>query len=126
MKRRSAHNAFAALVVFTSAAALTVAAMGPAGAAAPMSGVLRAPVTTSAASANRPAKVMAKSTKRKAKVVVYKNCAALNKVYPHGVGRPGARDHTSGKPDTRFAVNKAVYRANTARDRDKDGIACER
>ena len=25
----------------------------------------------------------------------YKSCKALNKVYPHGVGRKGARDRTS-------------------------------
>ena len=27
----------------------------------------------------------------------FKNCTAMNKVYPHGVGKKGARDHTSGK-----------------------------
>ena len=27
---------------------------------------------------------------------MYRNCKALNRVYPHGVGRYGARDHTSG------------------------------
>jgi hypothetical protein len=59
-------------------------------------------------------------------VLVYPNCAALTVDYPHGVGRPGARDHTSGTPDTRFTVNRAVYDANTARDGDGDGIACER
>ncbi len=60
-------------------------------------------------------------------VTVFANCAALNKVYPHGVGKPGARDHTaSGKnPVTNFTINAAVYDANTARDGDKDGIACE-
>ncbi len=58
----------------------------------------------------------------------YKNCAALNKVYPHGVGRKGAKDHVSGhtRKVTTFKVSTAVYNANTARDRDKDGIACEK
>lgn len=56
----------------------------------------------------------------------YPNCDALHVDYPHGVGRPGATDHTSGKPVTTFTVNQAVYDANTARDRDKDGIACEK
>jgi hypothetical protein len=55
----------------------------------------------------------------------YANCTALRQDYPHGVGRPGARDHTSGKPDTRFFVSAALYDANTKSDRDKDGIACE-
>ena len=56
----------------------------------------------------------------------YKNCAALNKAYPHGVGRKGARDKTSGKPVTTFTVSASVYAANTGSDRDKDGIACEK
>lgn len=56
----------------------------------------------------------------------YKNCAALNKVYPHGVGKAGARDKTSGQRVTTFRVNAAVYKLNTARDRDHDGIACEK
>ncbi len=44
------------------------------------------------------------------------------------MGRHGAHDHTaSGKnPVTNFTRNDAVYEANTARDRDKDGIACEK
>ncbi len=58
----------------------------------------------------------------------YKNCAALNKTYPHGVGKKGARDRVSGsmRPVTTFARKNKVYRLNTARDRDKDGIACEK
>lgn len=57
----------------------------------------------------------------------YANCDALHQDYPHGVGRPGATDHTSGStPVTTFTVNRAVYDANTGRDRDDDGIACEK
>ncbi len=57
----------------------------------------------------------------------YANCTALNKVYPHGVGRTAAaRDKTSGVRVTNFKVSKAVYDLNTARDRDKDKIACEK
>ncbi|GAA2133996.1 excalibur calcium-binding domain-containing protein [Arthrobacter humicola] len=65
----------------------------------------------------------------------YKNCTELNKVYPHGVGRAGARDKTSGKPVTNFRVDNTVYSYNDggARhwgeydlDRDNDGIACEK
>lgn len=57
----------------------------------------------------------------------FSNCAKLNKVYPHGVGRPGAVDHTSGEPVTNFTRNRKVYKQNKkGRDRDKDGIACEK
>ena len=58
----------------------------------------------------------------------FANCVALNAVYPHGVARPGAVDHVSGStaPVTDFQVDAAVYAANTGRDGDGDGIACER
>ena len=57
----------------------------------------------------------------------YANCKALNKVYPHGVGRTAAaRDKTSSVRVTNFVVSKTVYDLNTARDRDKDKIACEK
>lgn len=65
----------------------------------------------------------------------YKNCTELNKVYPHGVGKSGARDKTSGKPVTNFRVNSAAYSYNDGvnrrfgerdLDRDNDGIACEK
>src|SRR5215213_6401222 len=43
----------------------------------------------------------------------HSNCKALNKDYPHGVGRPGARDKTTGSPPvTNFAVRKRVYKLN--------------
>jgi excalibur calcium-binding domain-containing protein len=59
---------------------------------------------------------------------VFANCTALNKTYRHGVARKGARDRVSGasRPVTNFAVDAAVYNANTKSDRDKDGIACEK
>ena len=55
----------------------------------------------------------------------FKNCASMHRVYPHGVGRPGAQDHTSGTPVTNFKRSRTLYRANRGLDRDKDGIACE-
>ena len=60
--------------------------------------------------------------------VKYTSCAALNVVYPYGVGRSGAVDHTrSGTAPVRyFIVSSTVYNLNPARDADKDGIACER
>ncbi len=58
----------------------------------------------------------------------YKNCTALNKKYPHGVGRKGARDRVRGrtKPVRNFKVSTALYNANKKSDRDKDGVACEK
>ncbi|MCW2613868.1 MAG: Excalibur calcium-binding domain protein [Frankiales bacterium] len=57
----------------------------------------------------------------------YANCTELNADYPHGVGRPGAKDKTStGNPVTDFRVDQALYDANTKSDRDDDGIACEK
>ena len=65
-----------------------------------------------------------------AKPAKYKNCTALNKGYPHGVGKKGARDRTSGKPVTTFKRSTKIYnaamKANRGLDRDKDGIACEK
>jgi hypothetical protein len=66
----------------------------------------------------------------------YKNCKALNNVYPHGVGRKGARDRTSDKRVRNFKVSNKVYAYNDGKaprhrgerdlDRDNDGIACEK
>ncbi|MFT4087377.1 MAG: excalibur calcium-binding domain-containing protein [Gordonia sp. (in: high G+C Gram-positive bacteria)] len=70
--------------------------------------------------------VVAPAGEASAAPVKYKNCAALNKAYPHGVARPGARDKTKSKPVTTFRVNKSVCQKNTHLDRDKDGIACEK
>jgi hypothetical protein len=61
---------------------------------------------------------------------LYKNCTALNKKYPHGVGRVNAKDKTSGVPVTTFKRSNALYsRAmsyNKGLDRDRDAIACEK
>lgn len=56
----------------------------------------------------------------------YRNCAQLNRVYKHGVGKPHARDHTSTRAVTNFRHSQKLYNANTKLDRDKDGIACEK
>ncbi|NNG36140.1 excalibur calcium-binding domain-containing protein [Nakamurella aerolata] len=61
----------------------------------------------------------------------YPNCAALNKDYPHGVGKKGAKDRSKSKsksfrPVTNFTVSTTVYNLNTKRDADRDGIACEK
>jgi hypothetical protein len=57
----------------------------------------------------------------------YPNCKALNAKYPHGVGKPGARDKTkSGEPVTTFKRSNRLYELNKGLDRDKDRIACEK
>jgi len=56
----------------------------------------------------------------------FANCTELRSVYPHGVGRPGAVDHTSGTPVTTFYQSATVYDTNRDHDADGDGIACER
>jgi hypothetical protein len=55
----------------------------------------------------------------------FANCEAMHRVYPHGVGKPGAHDHTSGAPVTDFKRSLPLYNANKKSDRDGDGIACE-
>jgi hypothetical protein len=55
----------------------------------------------------------------------WKNCTRVHKTYPHGVGKVGARDHTSGTPVTTFKRSKALYLKAKHLDRDGDGIACE-
>lgn len=62
----------------------------------------------------------------------YPDCAHLTAHYPHGTGRPGAKDRTSGTPVTAFLPDAALYSRNDGGagehdlDRDNDGIACER
>jgi hypothetical protein len=56
----------------------------------------------------------------------FSNCTAMHRVYPHGVGKLHAHDHTSsGNPVTNFYRNNALYYANSGLDRDKDYVACE-
>ncbi len=60
----------------------------------------------------------------------WKNCTVVNHRYPHGVGRYGAHDHTSGVPVTNFKHSTRLYKTamhyHKGLDRDKDGIACEK
>ncbi|HMS35576.1 MAG TPA: excalibur calcium-binding domain-containing protein [Arachnia sp.] len=64
-----------------------------------------------------------------------KNCTALNKKYPHGVGKTSAKDLDSKgrpakKPVKNFKKSNTLYKKamkyNKGLDRDKDGIACEK
>ena len=49
--------------------------------------------------------------------------------YPHGLGKVGAHDATSGDPVTTFKRSTRLYNLamhyHPGLDRDKDGIACE-
>jgi excalibur calcium-binding domain-containing protein len=63
--------------------------------------------------------------------LLWRNCTNVNRVYPHGIGRVGARDHTTGtEPVTNFKRSNLLYRRamsyNRGLDRDHDGIACEK
>jgi len=55
----------------------------------------------------------------------FRNCTAMHTKYPHGVGKIGAHDKTSGVPVTNFRRSNRLYYLNRGLDRDKDGIACE-
>jgi Excalibur calcium-binding domain len=59
----------------------------------------------------------------------WKNCAQVNKRYPHGVGKISAHDKTSGVPVRNFKHSNRLYalalKNNGGLDRDHDGIACE-
>ena len=90
--------------------------------------VLAAAATVTAASAE-PVQLAAARTMAsvQAPMASFRNCTALNRVYRHGVGRYGARDHTrSGDPVTNFRRSNRLYLQNRGLDRDKDGIACEK
>ncbi|MGG1400183.1 excalibur calcium-binding domain-containing protein [Bacillus salipaludis] len=62
----------------------------------------------------------------KTKIISYKNCKELNKVYKGGVARSSKVKNKGGKTHYKPYVSKALYDANKGRDRDKDLIACER
>lgn len=60
-----------------------------------------------------------------AKAKSYANCKALNKDYKGGIAKTSKVKNKGGKTKYKPFVSKALYEANTARDRDKDLIACE-
>ncbi|MFJ8259567.1 excalibur calcium-binding domain-containing protein [Peribacillus asahii] len=62
----------------------------------------------------------------KEKVVTFKNCTAMNKTYKGGVAKSSKIKNKGGKTKYKPLVSKAIYDANKSKDRDKDGIACER
>ena len=56
----------------------------------------------------------------------FSNCAALNKVYPGGVAKSATWKNKGGEIKNKPVVNAQLYNENSSRDRDKDGIACEK
>lgn len=62
----------------------------------------------------------------KAKVITFKNCTAMHKVYKGGIARAANVKNKGGKTHYKPYVSSALYYANKKSDRDHDGIACER
>jgi hypothetical protein len=60
------------------------------------------------------------------KIVTFKNCTELNKVYKGGVARSAAVKNKGGKTYYKPFASQALYDANSKSDRDHDLIACER
>lgn len=56
----------------------------------------------------------------------YSNCAALNKDYKGGVARDAKVKNKGGKTKNTPFVSAELYKLNSSKDRDKDGIACEK
>ena len=60
------------------------------------------------------------------KIITYKNCTELNKVYKGGVARSSSVKNKGGKTKYKPFASQKLYDANKKSDRDKDLIACER
>lgn len=57
---------------------------------------------------------------------MFRNCAAADRVYPHGIAKNFDVMKTASGLTGRPFVSLKLYAANRARlDRDRDGIACE-
>jgi hypothetical protein len=56
----------------------------------------------------------------------FSNCSALNKVYPGGVAKSKSSKNKGGATTQKPTVSAKIYEENRSKDRDKDGIACER
>jgi hypothetical protein len=67
------------------------------------------------------------STIAPASAATFKNCAAVNKVYPGGVAKSKSSKNIGGETKLMPSVNLKVYSSVYKKlDRDKDGIACEK
>ena len=56
----------------------------------------------------------------------FSNCTELNKVYPGGVAKNAKVTNKGGETKNTPTVKPSVYKKNASKDRDRDGIACER
>jgi hypothetical protein len=56
----------------------------------------------------------------------FANCTALNEVYPGGVAKNSKVTNMGGVTNYLPVVKPKIYKANASKDRDKDGISCER
>lgn len=56
----------------------------------------------------------------------FSTCTELNKVYPGGVAKSSSTRNKGGKTKKTPTVSAKVYAQNSGKDRDKDGIACEK
>jgi hypothetical protein len=58
---------------------------------------------------------------------VFKNCKAVDKVYPHGIAKNFKVIKTASGLTGRPFVSSSLYAAQKPHglDRDKDGVACE-
>lgn len=58
-----------------------------------------------------------------AEAATFKNCSALNKIYPNGVAKSAA---AANKQKKLPKVSKSIYSQHLKMDRDKDGTICEK
>ena len=56
----------------------------------------------------------------------FANCTELNSVYPGGVAKNARAINKGGETKNTPVVKPSIYKKNASKDRDKDGIACER
>jgi hypothetical protein len=56
----------------------------------------------------------------------FSNCTELNKVYPGGVAKNSKVTNKGGETKNPPTVKPSVYKKNASKDRDRDGIACEK
>ena len=89
--------------------------------------VLSAPVLLAAGLVNVG---VSSATAAYAPVKTFANCDAMHRVaaYKGGIKRAGAVDRRANGGKARYTpyVSTTRYKLNASRDRDKDGVACER
>ena len=56
----------------------------------------------------------------------FANCTELNKVYPGGIAKSKSVKNKGGVTKKTPTVSAALYSENKAKDRDGDGIVCEK